>query len=233
MEAFLSNLYSHSAVPFWSAFLLGLMAAIGPCALTTNITAIGFIGKDLKSRRQVFYNALYYTLGRAITYISIGILFFVGGSQFHLSKFLQHWGEQLIGPVLIVIGLVMLDVILLKFPEIFSFQQKMENRKDWGFWSSLVMGILFALAFCPYNGVLYFGLLIPMSISSVWGLYLPAVYALATGLPVIVFAWIMAFSFSKLGKVFNRLKLFEIGVRRIVALLFIGAGCYFTLMIFL
>lgn len=232
MEALLNDWYTNTSVPFWSALLLGLMAAIGPCALATNITAIGFISKDIQNRKKVFFNAIYYTIGRSITYTTIGVLFFIGAGQFHLSKFLQQWGEIAIGPLLILIGLVMLDVIIIRFPELFSFRQKMENRKSWGFWSSLLMGVLFALAFCPYNGVLYFGLLIPMSISSVWGLYLPAVYALSTGLPVIVFAWFIAYSFSKLGETYNKVKLIEKWFRRIVALIFIGVGCYFIVLIF-
>ena len=233
MEAFLNSLYTNSSVPFWSAFLLGLMTAIGPCALTTNITAIGFISKDLHNRRRVFLNGIYYTLGRAVTYTTIGMLFFVGANQFRLSRFLQQRGEQFIGLLLILIGLFMLDVIRFRFPEWFAFQQKMENRKNRGFWSSLIMGILFALAFCPYNGVLYFGLLIPMTIGSVSGLYLPAVYALATGLPVLIFAWLIAFSFSKLGNAYNKVKQFEKWFRRIVAILFLMAGLYFTVLIFI
>lgn len=233
MEVFLNDLYTNSSVPIWSALLLGLMAAIGPCALATNITAVGFISKDIKNRRQVFLNGIYYTLGRAITYTTIGLIFFLGASQVHLSRFFQQWGETFIGPLLILIGLFMLDVIRFRFPELFSFQQKMENRKSWGFWSSLLMGILFAMAFCPYNGVLYFGLLIPMTIGSVSGLYLPVIYALATGLPVLIFAGLIAFSFSTLGKTYKKVKIFELWFRKFVAVLFIGVGLYFVILFFL
>lgn len=229
METFLNNLYTSSSFPVWSAFLLGLIAAIGPCALTTNITAIGYISKDLQIKRQVFLNGIYYTLGRVFTYSIIGLLFYFGASQFHISRFLQQWGELILGPVLIFVGLIMLDLFSIPFPQLSSLKRRLELKSNFGFWSSFLMGVLFALAFCPYNGVLYFGLLIPMTLSSVSGLFLPAVYALATGLPVILFAWFIAFSFNRMGRAFNKIKLFEKWFRKIVAIFFIGVGLYLIL----
>lgn len=231
MEELLNNLYSNSTVPFWSALLLGLMTAISPCPLATNITAIGFISKDIEKRKRVFLNGLYYTLGRAVSYTTIGLLFYFGASQFKLSGFFQQWGEKLIGPLLIIIGLFMLGVIKLNFPGLTNFTQKLEKKNQWGFWSALFLGILFALAFCPYSGVLYFGMLIPITISSPSGLYLPIVFAIATGLPVIIFSWFIAFSMGKLGNVYNKIKAFEIWFRRIVAVLFIGVGVYYVVIL--
>lgn len=154
-----------------------------PCPLATNITAIGFISKDIESRKKVFYNGLIYTLGRAITYTTIGLIFFFGAGEFHFSGFLQQWGEKLLGPLLIIIGLFMIGAFnFIKIPGMGSLTEKMESRANKGFWGVLLLGIVFALAFCPHNGVLYFGMLIPMTISSASGLYLPAVFALATGI---------------------------------------------------
>jgi len=103
----------------------------------------------------------------------------------------------------------------------------MESRANKGFWGVLLLGIVFALAFCPYSGVLYFGMLIPMTISSASGLYLPIVFAIATGIPVIIFAWLIAFSVGSIGGVYNKMKTFELWFRRAVALLFIGVGIYY------
>lgn len=233
MEEILNNLYSNTAAPFWSALLLGLMTAISPCPLATNITAIGFISKDIENRKQVFLNGIYYTLGRAVSYTSIGLIFFFGASQFKISGFFQQWGEKFIGPLLIVIGLFMLGVLKFTIPGIAGINKRMEAKKQWGFWSALLLGILFALAFCPYSGVLYFGMLIPLTISSPSGLYLPIVFALATGLPVIIFSWLIAFSIGKLGNVYNKIKAFEIWFRRVVALLFIGVGIYYVVLLIL
>lgn len=229
----LQALLENSQFPLLSAFILGLMTAISPCPLATNITAIGFISKDIESKRRVFYNGLVYTLGRAISYTAIGLVFFFGASQFEISGFFQMWGEKLLGPLLILIGLFMLGVLKASFPGMSKLTNKLEEKSRSGFWGALLLGIVFALAFCPYSGVLYFGMLIPMTISSVSGLYLPVIFALATGIPVVVFAWFIAFSVGSLGGVYNKIKIFEMWFRRIVAILFLIIGGYYSLMLFM
>ena len=228
----LQNFLETSQFPIFTAFILGLMTAISPCPLATNITAIGYISKDIESQRKVFINGLVYTLGRAISYTAIGFLFFFGASQFEFAGFFQEWGEKLLGPLLIIIGLFMLGVLKLKIPGLGSLTEKMENKSNSGFWGVLLLGIVFALAFCPYSGVLYFGMLMPMTISSASGLYLPVFFAIATGIPVIIFAWLIAFSVGSIGNVYNKLKTFELWFRRIVAVLFIGVGAYYIFTIY-
>ena len=229
----LQNLLETSQFPFFSALLLGLMTAISPCPLATNITAIGYISKDIVSRRKVFYNGLIYTLGRAVTYTAIGLLFFFGAGKFQLSGFLQQWGEKLLGPLLILIGLFMMGAFtFVRIPGLNLVTEKAEDAVGKGFWGVLLLGIAFALAFCPYSGVLYFGILIPMTISSVSGLYLPFVFALATGVPVILFAWFIAFSVGSIGTVYNNLKHLEMWFRRVVSVLFIAVGIYYVMIMF-
>jgi cytochrome c biogenesis protein CcdA len=223
----LNDLLETSQFPILTAFILGLMTAISPCPLATNITAIGYISKDIENRRKVFANGLIYTLGRAISYTAIGLLFFFGASRFALEGFFQTWGEKILGPLLIIIGLFMLGVLKLKIPGLGSLSEKMERKSNSGFWGVLLLGIVFALAFCPYSGVLYFGMLIPMTVSSASGLYLPLVFAIATGIPVIIFAWLLAFSLGSIGNVYNKLKTFELWFRRAVAALFIVVGAYY------
>ena len=230
---FLQSLFENSQLPLLSAFLLGLMTAISPCPLATNITAIGYISKDLENRKRVFMNGLTYTLGRALSYTAIGLLFWFGASQFKLSGFVQVWGERVLGPLLIVIGLFMLGILSLKIPGISWLIEKMENRSKKGFWGVLLLGMVFALAFCPYSGVLYFGMLIPMTISSTSGLYLPIIFALGTGIPVILFAWLIAFSLGSIGGFYNKLKAFELWFRRIIAVLFITVGIYYLTIFFI
>lgn len=230
---FLQNLLENTELPLLTAFLLGLMTAISPCPLGTNITAIGFISKDMENQKRVFVNGLIYTLGRSISYTAIGLLFFLGASQFELAGFIQEWGEKVIGPVLILIGLLMSGVINIKIPGLGSVADKLQDQSGQGFWGVLLLGIVFALAFCPYSGVLYFGMLIPMTISSVSGLYLPIIFALGTGIPVIIFAWLIAFSVGSIGSTYNRLKTFEIWFRRVVAVLFIGVGVYYSVLLLL
>ncbi|WP_291857045.1 aromatic aminobenezylarsenical efflux permease ArsG family transporter [Marinilabilia sp.] len=230
---FLQNLLENTELPLLTAFLLGLMTAISPCPLATNITAIGFISKDMKNQKRVFVNGLIYTLGRSVSYTTIGLLFFFGASQFEFAGFIQEWGEKVIGPVLILIGLLMLGVINIKIRGLGSVTDKLQDQSGKGLWGVLLLGVIFALAFCPYSGVLYFGMLIPMTISSVSGLYLPIIFALGTGIPVIIFAWLIAFSVGSLGSTYNKLKTFEIWFRRVVAVLFIGVGVYYTVLLLL
>lgn len=230
---FLQSLIDQSTVPFLTAFLLGLMTAISPCPLATNITALAYISKDVESRRTVFMNGLYYTLGRALTYTILGAIIFFGASKFHVSRAVQSNGEKWIGPLLIIIGILMLGVI--KFPGssgniVQRFADKVKLGNGWG---ALLLGILFALAFCPYSGVLYFGMLMPMVLSQPSGLLLLPDFAIATGLPVILLAYLLAFSIGGIGKFYNRLKTFEVWFRRIVALLFILTGFYFLWIFYL
>ncbi len=230
---FLQNLLDNTQLPLLSAFLLGLMTAISPCPLATNITAIAFISKDIENKNKVFFNGLIYTLGRAISYTGIGLIFYFGASQFKISGFVQEWGERLLGPILIIIGLFMLDIIKIKFPGISKLSEKLEEKSKSGFWGVLLLGIVFALAFCPYSGVLYFGMLIPMTITQASGLYLPIIFAVGTGLPVIIFAWLIAFAVGGIGNVYKKIKVFEIWFRRIVSIIFIIAGLYYIIIYFL
>lgn len=197
--------------------------------MATNITAIGFISKDIEQKQRAFINGLVYTLGRAITYVVVALIIWLGADQFHLSGFIQRYGEKFLGPMLIIIGLFMLDIIKLNLPSVSKLTSVMENRKSWSYLHVLLLGILFALAFCPYSGVLYFGMLIPMTVASASGLYLPVIFAIATGIPVILFAWILAYAVSGIGNAYNKVKVFEFYFRRVISLLFVLVGIYYIL----
>jgi cytochrome c-type biogenesis protein len=223
---FLSSLLENSHYAAFTALLLGLMTAISPCPLATNITAIGFISRDLENRKHVFISGIIYTLGRAVSYTGLAMLLYFGASKLHVSRIFQGWGEKLLGPLLIVMGLFMLDLLTVRLPSLSRLTEKVGERKT-TYRSSLLLGMLFALAFCPYSGVLYFGMLIPMTIGGAGGLYLPVVFAFATGLPVIIFAWLIAFAIGNVGRLYHHLKTFELWFRRFVAVLFIAIGIYY------
>lgn len=230
---FLTDLLDNNTIPWLTALLLGLMTAISPCPLATNITAVGFISKDLENRNRVFFNGLFYTLGRAITYTLIPFIIYFGADQFKLSGFFQRYGEKIIGPLLLLIGIFMLDIIRINFPGLGMLSEKMERRRSWRYIDALLLGIVFALAFCPYSGVLYFGMLVPLTISSASGLYLPVIFAVATGIPVIIIAWVLAYTVSGIGGVFNKIKIFELWLRRVIAVVFILVGLYYIFRIYL
>jgi len=224
---FLTNLLEYSSMPWVTALVLGLMTAISPCPLATNITAVGFISKDIENRNRVFVNGLLYTLGRAISYTVIPLVIFLGADQFKFSGFFQRYGEKLLGPLLIIIGLLMLDIIKINIPGVGRLTAKMEKKTSWGYFDAVLLGMIFALAFCPYSGVLFFGMLVPMTVTSASGLYLPVVFAVATGIPVIIFAWVLAYAVSGIGNLYNKIKTFEVWFRRVVAVLFIGVGVFY------
>lgn len=226
---FLKSILENSQYSFVTAFILGLMTAISPCPLATNISAIGFISRDIDKRERVLTNGLLYTLGRAISYTGLALIIFFGASQVHISRHFQGWGEKIIGPVLILIGLFMLDLIPVKFPAFSTLTEHIGKKGMGSHWGPLMLGIVFALAFCPYSGVLYFAMLIPISIASTSGLYLPVVFAIATGLPVLLFAWLIAYTVGNVGRLYNRIKAFELWFRRVVAVLFIGTGIYYII----
>lgn len=229
----LQSILENSQYAFVTAIVLGLMTAISPCPLATNISAIGFISRDIENKRRVFINGLVYTLGRAISYTGLAIIIFLGASKMNISLIFQGWGEKLLGPVLILIGLFMLDVIKIRFPGFSALTEKIGEKGKGSYWSTLLLGMVFALAFCPYSGVLYFMMLIPMTVASAGGLYLPVLFAIATGLPVILFAWLLAYAVGNVGKLYNQIKTFEVWFRRIVSILFIGVGIYYILVLFI
>jgi len=230
---FLTNLLDNSTIPWLTALLLGLMTAISPCPLATNITAVGFISRDIENRNRVFINGLLYTFGRAITYTVIALIIYFGADQLKFGGFFQRYGEKIVGPLLIIIGLFMLDIVRIKFPAFNRLTARMQEKKRWGYLDAILLGIVFALAFCPYSGVLYFGMLVPLTVTSSSGLYLPIVYAIATGIPVIIFAWIIAYTISSIGGVYKNLKSFELWFRRIIAVLFIGVGIYYIIRVYM
>lgn len=228
---FLQNLLDNSNIPVITAFLLGLLTAISPCPLATNITAIGFISKDIGNRNKIFLGGLLYTLGRVVAYTVLGIILISilkeGSSMFSLQKGISKYGEILIAPVLIFVGVFMLFGDRLNLPK-FGFSGTGKAEKLKGNLGSLLLGVLFALAFCPTSGLFYFGMLIPMSAAEPGGYLLPIVYAVATGLPVILVAWILAYSVAGIGKFYNRIQVFQKWFNRVVAVLFIAVGIYYA-----
>lgn len=231
---YLQNLLDGSTVPVVTAFLLGLLTAISPCPLATNIAAVGYISKDVENRRRIFINGLLYTLGRILAYTVLGVVLIAllrgGAGIFAIQKQIGKWGETVIAPALVVIGLFMLFGSRLNLPKFgFSNGERIGRRGGWG---ALLVGVLFALAFCPTSGVFYFGMLIPMSAAETGGYLLPAVFALATGLPVVIVAWILAYSVAGLSKFYNSIQRVQKWLTRIVAVVFIAVGIYYGIIYF-
>lgn len=225
---FINFLIDNYNIPILTAFLLGVLTSISPCPLATNITAIAYISKEIKTAKHTLLNGLFYTLGRGASYTILAILIYFGLSSFQISGIFQGWGDKVLGPILIIIGLVMFGVIKIKFNK---SNQKIEKLEEWlsnkGFIGSFLLGMLFALAFCPYSGVLFFGALIPLVLKSAESLLLPPIFAFGTGLPVILFSFVIAFAAQKLGQVFQIMQKIEKVMRYSVATIFTGVGIYY------
>lgn len=216
-------------IPILTAFLLGILTSISPCPLATNITAIAYISKDIKTPRHTVINGLFYTLGRGLSYTLLATLIYFGLSSFQISRIFQGWGDKVLGPVLIILGLVMFGII--KLP-INTNNETIEKFKAWiatkGYIGSLLLGMLFAFAFCPYSGVLFFGILTPLVLKSHEALLLPPMFALGTGLPVILFSFLIAFSMQKMSHAFAMVTKVEKITRYVVASTFVVVGIYYV-----
>lgn len=231
----LQQLLGSSTAPVITAFLLGLLTAIGPCPLATNIAAVGFIGKDIGSKWGALRKGLLYTLGRILGYSILGVALIVilrqGAGIFGVQKFFARYGEMFIGPIMLVVGLFMLFGSRLNLPK-FGFRSDGENLAKKGGWGALLLGVLFALAFCPTSGVLYFGGLIPLSVASSGGYFLPVVFALATALPVLIVAIIIAFSVESIGRFYGKMQTLQRWMNWIVGVLFVVIGIYYCIIAF-
>jgi len=217
-------------VALGSAVWLGILTSLSPCPLATNIAAISYIGKRLDNPKAVLLSGLMYTVGRMITYTTLGAL--VVGSVLSIPEvamFLQKHMNKAIGPVLIVAGILLLDVVRLGGYG-GGVSEKLALRvQKWGIWGSLALGVLFALSFCPISAALFFGSLIPLAIDHQSSVVMPTVYGIGTALPVVAFAILIAMGARFLGNIFNKVSVFEKWARRVTAVAFVIVGGYYVL----
>jgi cytochrome c biogenesis protein CcdA len=218
--------------PLLSALLIGVLAAVSPCPLATNVTAMAYISRRITDRRHVLTSGALYTLGRMTSYFVIGALVIIAGMSVPgVSRFLQDAGEKLLGPLLIVVGILLLGIIRLPVVQgggrLASLGERVAKRGPAG---AFMLGVVFALAFCPYTAILFFGILVPLSLESTGGFTLPAVFALGTGLPVLLFAILLSAGVTRVAVWLDKVTAAERVVRKLVALLFIGVGVYFVVL---
>jgi len=226
------GLLSNSNIPALTALFLGLITAISPCPLATNIAAIAYIGRRVTDRKYAVITGSLYTLGRIFSYSLIGILIVLLGLEIPgVALFLQGIGEQVLGPILIVVGLLMLFIDKLSFGKgggkLAAVGGKVAN---WGMIGGFLLGVLFALAFCPYSAVLYFGILMPLALKTTGGIALPAIFALGTGLPVLIIGTLLSFGVAGVSNWLNTISRVERIIRMVVAVIFIGVGIYYVVL---
>lgn len=220
----------HFYFDIFSAFWLGLLTSISPCPLATNIAAVSYISRNFGSSKKVLCSGLLYAAGRMLTYVVIAVLAVASLLSLpEVSFFLESNMHKIIGPLLIIVGIILLDVIPISFSGSLVSSSLQEKAGKWGMWGSGLLGILFALTFCPLSAALFFGSLIPLAVDGKSAVLMPSVYGLGTAVPVIAFALVMVFSVKSIGKVFDKLTQIEKWVRKLTAIIFIGAGIYLLL----
>lgn len=213
-----------------SALWLGILTSISPCPLASNIAAISLIGRRVGHAQQVLLSGVLYTLGRTIAYVGLAALILAGllGSG-EIARFLQRYLNQILGPVLILVGMVLLGLLGASLSFNLAGQGVQERASKGSIWWAAVVGLLFALSFCPVSAGLFFGALLTLSATHQSRLALPALFGVGTALPVIAFAFLIAFAAQRVGKTFNRLTQVEWWVRTITGMVFILAGIYYCL----
>jgi len=226
----LSGLANSSSIPVLSAFVLGLMATVGPCTMATNIAALAYVSRKLTDRKYAIITAALYTLGRILTYTILGALIIYLGLEIPgVSIFLQGIGEKVLGPFLIIIGVLLLFIDRISFGSSSNSIASLGSKvADWGMIGGFPLGALFALAFCPYSAVLFFAVLIPLALKSAGGITLPAFFAVGTGLPVLLFGVLLSFGIAGISKWVDAISRGEKIVRIVVAVAFIGIGIYYV-----
>ncbi len=220
----------NSFIPVFSAIWFGILTSLSPCPLATNIIATTYIGKQIKTAYGTLIAGIFYTIGRAFAYVLISfIIVFSLLSVPEISFFLQENMNKLLGPLLIIAGLFVLEILSSSFGG-FSFSQKLQKRLGTGsIVGACILGFIFALSFCPISAALFFGSIIPLSLKYESRVVLPFLYGVGTALPVLLFASIVSYSSRFAGNFLNKLTAVEVWLRRITGVLFIIIGIYFCL----
>lgn len=213
-----------------SAIWLGILTSISPCPLAANIAAISFISKRVDNPGRAVLTGMAYTAGRTLTYLILAIILVASLLKVtDISLLLQKYMNQIVGPVLIVAGMFLLELISFNTSGRETSAKLRQRVEAGGIWSSFLLGMFFALSFCPVSAALFFGSLIPIAVAAQSAVVLPVTYGIGTALPVLLFALLIAFGAKKVGQAFNILTRVEFWARRVTGIVFILVGIYYCL----
>jgi cytochrome c-type biogenesis protein len=223
-----------SSIPLVAAFAIGLLMAFSPCPLATNITAIAYVSRKIDDSRHTLRVGILYSLGRMAAYVGLTALIVYAGLNVQaIALFLQEYGEKILGPFLVAMGIIMLEIIDIPLPGGHGSLQKLEaSLAERGYLGGFLLGVLFALAFCPFSAVLFFGMLLPIALKTADAILVPAVFALATGLPVIIVSFFLAYGVKQVSGLLSTAQKMEKWIKRAVAAVFIGVGIYYIIIVY-
>ncbi|MFC1674798.1 aromatic aminobenezylarsenical efflux permease ArsG family transporter [Candidatus Omnitrophota bacterium] len=215
-------------LPLVSAFWFGILTSISPCPLATNIAAVSFLSKRINHPKQVLRSSIAYTIGRMLTYAVLGVIIITSLASVPVTaNFLQKYMNKILGPVLFIVGLLLLDAIKFNIPSLSISGDKQTALAESGVKGSFILGVVFALSFCPIAAALFFGSLIPLALKSTYGIILPFFYGVGTGIPVVIFALGIAMGVKSFKKWFRKATVLELYTRKITGVIFIIVGIYF------
>jgi cytochrome c-type biogenesis protein len=212
------------------AFGYGVTMSMSPCPLATNIAAMSFVARRMASPRHVLIAGLLYTFGRVLTYVGLACVLVAGMlSVPAVSQVLENVMNKVLGPLLILVGMLLLELLTVTRSG-GGVSEALRGRVERaGIWGALLLGVLFALSFCPISAGLFFLTLIPLAFEHHSAVGLPFVFAVGTALPMVVFAVAIAYGANAVGRVFDKITVIDRWTRRIAGIVFIGAGIYMSL----
>lgn len=214
-----------------TALLLGFLMILDPCTLFTSIAAIGYIDKDIHNRRKVLINGLMFVLGKLATYMLLAIPFLIGAHTEGIKHFLNHWGEPLLAVFMLICGVLLIFTGHHHHEHDHGISKwlTMADSQNSGFWS-FMLGIFFAIAFCPHRLVYFFTMIdIAITLPFSWNWILPIVFGLGTGMPIMIIAWLISYSAVSITTIKSKLHRIEKWIRYVAAVLFLAFGIYLTL----
>ena len=215
-------------IGFTSALWLGILTSISPCPLASNVAAISFLSRKIAHPGLVFISGLAYTLGRMASYAILGWIIISSLLSIPpVAQFLQKYMGKALGPLLILTGLILLEIITIRLPGSPLSEKHHNKLAKSGALGAFLLGFIFALAFCPVSAALFFGSLIPLALNHKIGAVLPFIYGIGTGLPVLVFSVAIALGLTSLSRWFRRITRFEYYTRKITGAVFIIVGLYY------
>ena len=222
-----------TSVPILAALCFGLMAAIGPCTMASNIAVLAYIGRDATRKWYTLVESLAYMLGSVLALSALGIaIILIGLEANSIQSFVEFLGTYILGPLLIIAGILMLISDRISFSSRGLSSSLAEKMKDKGILGSFVMGLIMGFSFCPYSAVLFFLVTIPLALTTSGGVVLPVFYAMGTALPVVAFTILLALGFQFASKWISKIADFEKYLKIVMAILFIGIGIYYIVQMF-
>ena len=222
---------SNFFIALFSAFWFGILTSISPCPLATNIAAISYIGKETENIKKSFLMGAFYSLGRTFVYLFLAFIFLYGALNIpFLANFLQKNMNKILGPIFIIVAMFLFEMFSFSFNLFSGSYDKLQKRvSSKGIFGAFLLGVLFALSFCPVSAALFFGSLLPLAAKFSSAFFMPIVYGVGTALPVILFGIVIAFFNTRVGTAFNKVKKIEFWAQRITAIIFLALGFYFSI----